>query len=744
MSLSKNLILLLFFLYSYKVYSQQSYNEILLIQSDSIIVYDSDNNLYNYSWAGGLNTPQFSSIDINLDGKKDLFIFERSGNKVINLLNTAEIPGEIKFNITRNYLNRFPALHDWALLVDYNNDQKEDIFTYSSGGIAVYKNTSTANSLQFTQVSNSLSADFGSGFLSNIYVSSVDIPAIADIDNDGDIDILTFHILGSYLQLYINQSMEKYGNSDSLDFILANNCWGNIAESENANRITLNIDCPYAKFLEPIINKTNRHTGSTISAMDLNNDSFTDVLIGDIDFRNMYALYSNSNTPNAIVTYFDSIFPSYDTAINITSMPAAYFIDLNNDNNKDLIVAPNDSRVSDTYRGVCLYENTNNTSTTFKYKEKGFLQNDMIEIGQHSYPLLYDYDKDGLTDLIIGNYGTYAGSVDSNSSIYTNYYSRLFFYKNVGTTTLPSFKLESNDIANLSSLKEIGFYPTFGDINNDNKDELLIGCQNGKLLYLENTSVNPQSPNYELINTNYFNIDIGSFSTPQIIDLNEDGLLDLVIGAKDGKLYYFENTGTLNNPYFSNIPTNNKLGNVLVNDTINSNFGYSKPFFFRINNSIRLFVGSQSGKIFYYSNIENNLSGNFDLINPNLIPDNLGAYTSITLKDLTNDSYPEAIIGNEAGGLNYFKGVRPWGVGIESVDNKNPIISPNPCKWNFSISNANIEKVEIFNIEGQKIMNFKGFSTEYILESSIIDGIYTVKITLMDNSILYTKLVVMK
>ena len=30
----------------------------------------------------------------------------------------------------------------------------------------------------------------------NLYVSSTDIPAIVDVDNDGDIDVLTFHIGG--------------------------------------------------------------------------------------------------------------------------------------------------------------------------------------------------------------------------------------------------------------------------------------------------------------------------------------------------------------------------------------------------------------------------------------------------------------------------------------------------------------------------------------------------------------------
>jgi len=51
-------------------------------------------------------------------------------------------------------------------------------------------------------------------------------PAMADIDNDGDLDLLTFFGLGSYVEYHKNLSVEKYGTCDSLDFILTDKCWG--------------------------------------------------------------------------------------------------------------------------------------------------------------------------------------------------------------------------------------------------------------------------------------------------------------------------------------------------------------------------------------------------------------------------------------------------------------------------------------------------------------------------------------
>ena len=32
-------------------------------------------------WMGGLNAPQFSNIDVNGDGVKDLFVFDRQGDR---------------------------------------------------------------------------------------------------------------------------------------------------------------------------------------------------------------------------------------------------------------------------------------------------------------------------------------------------------------------------------------------------------------------------------------------------------------------------------------------------------------------------------------------------------------------------------------------------------------------------------------------------------------------------------------
>ena len=73
---------------------------------------------------------------------------------------------------------------------DYDCDGRNDIFTYSTAGISVYRNNSSSV-LSFI-LSDSLLTNTTSG--QHIYVSPIDIPAITDVDSDGDLDILTFEI----------------------------------------------------------------------------------------------------------------------------------------------------------------------------------------------------------------------------------------------------------------------------------------------------------------------------------------------------------------------------------------------------------------------------------------------------------------------------------------------------------------------------------------------------------------------
>ena len=73
-------------------------------------------------------------------------------------------------------------------------------------------------------------------------------------------------------------------------------------------------------------------------------------------------------------------------------------------------------------------------------------------------------------------------------------------------------------------------------------------------------------------------IDIVQFAAPQLIDIDDDGLLDLVVGRKRWELKSIQNCGTPSIPswcqYIS--PTFGEAGNIYVDNALGIN-GYSVP-----------------------------------------------------------------------------------------------------------------------------------------------------------------------
>ena len=153
--------------------------------------------------AGGFNNPQFSEVDINGDGKLDLFVFDRSGYGRAVFINNGT-KNQVDYSYAPQWLKNFPDLTDFVLMRDYNGDGVPDIFTLSkniSQGIKVYTGTRLNGELIFKQLQtgytdNVLNFPGINGQLVNLYVNSVDMPAIADVDGDGDLDILSFEVGG--------------------------------------------------------------------------------------------------------------------------------------------------------------------------------------------------------------------------------------------------------------------------------------------------------------------------------------------------------------------------------------------------------------------------------------------------------------------------------------------------------------------------------------------------------------------
>jgi len=458
--------------------------------------------------------------------------------------------------------------------------------------------------------------------------------------------------------------------------------------------------------------KPAKHMGSTFLLINLEEGHGKDLILGDINYPNMVALYNGGTKDSAYMIRQDNAFPSNTKPVHLFSYPQAYYLDVDNDSVNDLLVSPFEPslQTSENFKSIWYYKNTGtNTAPVFNFQKNNFLQDEMIDVGGGAYPVLFDYDNDGLLDLLVSNFGYFDTAWYDHGYLNSTFISKIALFKNTGSITKPEFTLITRDFANLSQLKLNAIYPTFGDLDGDELEDMLIGNSNGKLLFFKNIA-NPGSPaNFMLTDNNYQNINAGSFSTPQLVDLNHDGLIDLVIGEQSGRLHYYENTGTAIAPVFT--LKSDTLGGVFVTDTLTSNYGYSVPCFFKDNsNQYKLFAGCEQGELFYYKNIETNLTGKFTLAEKQLLYINEGTRTAAAIADLDNDGIPDMIIGNYRGGLSYYKG------DTNLIHNDIPQITlqtnsiqlfPNPVKDNLTISFPSVESsninLTIYNGSGKTV-----------------------------------------
>ena len=693
----------------------ESFAQISVKRDTSVDIFES-NLRYQSPWTGGMNSVQFNEIDLNLDGIKDLITFDRSGNKV-----NPYIKKNNEYIFAPEYRKNFPRIKDWCLTADYNCDGKLDLFTYSTAGIAVYINTSSS-ALEFSLMTSLLLSNYGSNNL-NIYVSPVDIPAISDIDNDGDLDILTFSIFGGFIEYHKNLSIEQNGNCDSLLFNFEDACWGDCYEGLNSYVLNCT-NC----LCSPITNQNFRqpHAGSTILAIDIDNDNDKDLIIGDILYNNLNLLINGGDNQNSLVTYVDSIFPKNyvnTSQVDLPMFPAAFFLDLNNDNIKDLVVSPNSTTLSGTEnkQSSWLYTNSgSNSLLDLNLETKDFLQSEMIDLGEGAHPFFFDYNSDGLMDLVVGNYGYHNTGNDPTSS--------LALFENIGTNLNPTFNLIDRNWQNISSINlninlvkpALNLHPCFGDLDGDNDKDMILGDASGKLHFFENDGNVPA--NFSLSSANYFQIDVGSYATPFIYDLNNDGLYDLLVGEQTGTINYFPNRGTNNLAVFDTIIEN--FGNIDIEDTVIST-GYSSPKILDLNSKKYLLSGSFTGTIYSYE-IES-IDSSFKQVYIGLSDLWDGSITSIDFTDLNNDSQNDFIIGNKSGGLTYYSS-------DSTITNTDIIIKqdfelyPNPTKKNITIISNTTGNIKLYNTQGILILKkFKSSENLTISLKNLTNGVYYLK-----------------
>lgn len=685
-----------------------------------------NDTLLRYAWTGGVNSIQTGKTDVNRDGKKDLIVFDKNNKKFLVFIAQAYYSTEYRFD--HNYAENFPPVSGWCILKDYNCDGLEDLFTYNNiANLKVYTAYYESDTLKYKLQQDGFFYQGSSGTI-NVYCSDVIKPAIADINKDGDLDIISFNVFGNRLIYYENQKTELSLPCDSLFFTKADNCWGNVLDSFAAS-YALNDTCSF-KFNRINGNEQILHTGSSIDAADLDANETSELLIGSVSLNNLTLLNNNGTKNYASVQQQDISFPSYNVPFNVSAFGAPTFLDVNNDGATDLLVSTFDAGAAN-INNIWYYKNTKTSGTPsieLALQQKNFLLDLMIDAGENSNPCFFDADGDGLTDIVIGSGGL---KDNINPAIY-----KLQWYKNTGTIAQPKYNLHQDDYLSVSTLNVKDLVPAAGDLDNDNDNDLVVGIADGRMIYWENTAGFGNAPILVyrglLKDSSNVNISIGANAAPFLIDMDKDGKTDLIIGERNGNLNFYKGNA-IGNIRFSYVT--DSLGKVRIK-TNGLSIGFTHPVLADMNNDNKydLILGTNSNGLQFYSNVEDNLNTEFTLSTP-LITDNLGLRTSAAVADISGDGKPELLCGNTCGGLIIFsQDPPPNPTAVKQAFSKIDMqVYPNPATNMIFIEQEALQNkflLQVFDIIGHELIRKEYQQKNISLNiNTIPSGIYFIKIS---------------
>ncbi len=676
---------------------------------------------------GGMNNPQFSEVDLNNDGIQDLFIFDKTGNVSMTFINGGT-PNQVDYKFAPKYAKNFPNFIRWVLLRDYNCDGIMDAFSYSQvpgvAGVQVHEGYYDNNEIKFTLAEDLIKYPGFNNFPTNLYVSSEDYPSVHDLDNDGDMDILTFSISGGWIEYYENQSVENGNACNDLDYRLVDNCWGRLYESGVLNALELSTG------KDSCVNNPNFigrgatdgvHVGSTLLNFDIDNDNDYEILLGDVSFTDMVLGINGLNADTAWMNDQITGFPDYTTNVDIPIFPVAFYMDVDNDNVKDLLAAPNARNISENYFCSWYYHNSQATAEPlFEYRQNDFLIEKMVDWGSETAPAFFDHNSDGLLDIVIGTYGRFeAGG---------NYIATLALYENTGTLDYPEYTLVNSNYANVQATPDLrAINPGFGDFDADGDMDMVIGEEFGKLFYFENMDIGDGLAVFSSF-TPLQNIDVGQFAAPYPVDMDRDGLLDLVVGERNGNLNYWRNEGSGTNYNF--VETNTLLGNIDCRE-LGFTEGYCDPVIIDEGGEYVMYIGSEPGNIRRYINIEDSLMTNqgFELADSLFGEIVQGNRTRLDVADINGDGALEYLVGNRRGGFTLYS------AGEVLTSTQTPIVTdftfniyPNPANDQLNISFPQMltqqADIRIFSALGQQLHHSITTENTQISLDHFAHGIY--------------------
>lgn len=345
-------------------------------------------------------------------------------------------------------------------------------------------------------------------------------------------------------------------------------------------------------------------------------------------------------------------------------------------------------------------------------------------------PTAVDIDGDGDLDL-------FTGAIDLSG-----YYSAgavVQFHENTGTPQAAQFSAPVNDTFNIdiSSMNTYIVIPSFGDLDGDGDYDMMAGGSYFGLFYFENTGT-AQAPDFAAPVANPFGLsDSVYYGSPILLDLDDDGDLDLLSGEYDGRIVYYENTGSATSPAFG-VKQYEPFG------LQQSYYAFPTAGDVDWDGDLDLMIGDYYGDIHYFENTGTRSNPQFaaPVTNPSNIQSG-GSITFPTLADLDGDSDPDLItgVGTYYTGVsfNYYENLAT-AISISEFDAATDVY-PSVVEDAVSIeSEFKFTNIQLVNMGGQLMSSWQPDVRELYL-GDLPAGVYHLQLTTESGALIQRKLV---
>lgn len=536
----------------------------VIILTSSISSAQTYTEIFDGGWGQAAHSCKPAFIDLDNDGLLDLLVGEYLGN--LTHYEQEEMNATNFTLISEVFHEREIGKFTAPSFIDLDSDGLLDLIVGTQSGYLVHYEQDAVHSTNFTLISekfNEIDVDGGAA------------PVFIDLDNNGLLDMLVGQNNGT-----INHYQQDAVNTTSLTLISDSFCGIDIG----------GLSAP--------------------TFTDLDGDGLLDMIVGE----SLGSLYHYEQ--DAVGSLAFSLISEKFNGIQLNGHATPVFIDMDSNGVLDMIVGDGDGFLHH-------FEQNAAGSVNFDLVADRLITG-IIDVGSSAVPCFADLDSDGLLDMIVGEYDGYLNHYEQDA---------------IGAG---KFNLLSD---NFNGIKA-GIYssPIIMNIGNNNLLDLVIGNYDGKILYYEQNAVG--SNDFTLVSNNFNGIDVGKSAEPAFTDLDNDDLLDMIVGEGDGNLNHYEQDA-IGSTTFTLISEN--LSGINIHRWI-------RPCFTDLDNNglLDMIIGEYDGNLNHF---EQNSTGSsdFTLITENFDSISVGEKSKPIFVDINGDGLDDLLVGDSDGGIHYFQ-----------------------------------------------------------------------------------------